>query len=133
MGWGLVQWLVLVPLIRRQKDPQVKRGLRIAGILSPLTVAVLLPQPSAPSKTAGPAKNWGLTSLSQGAAIPAQTPRTLSPVDRAVCPQCFRPVHSARRLHSHRCAIAGQRNTHDAAQTARSRAATTGSDLRPVG
>jgi hypothetical protein len=41
MGWGLVQWLALVPLILRQKDPQIKRGLRTAGILSTLLSLIM--------------------------------------------------------------------------------------------
>jgi hypothetical protein len=42
MGWGLVQWIALVPLILRQKDPQIARGLRIAGILSTLLSLILV-------------------------------------------------------------------------------------------
>lgn len=42
LGWGLAQWLVLVPLILRQKDPQIARGLRIAGIVSTLLSLIIV-------------------------------------------------------------------------------------------
>jgi hypothetical protein len=45
LSGGVVQWFALVPLILREKDPQVARGLRIAGItgtlLSLIAVCVL--------------------------------------------------------------------------------------------
>ncbi len=60
---------------------------------------------STPSKTAEPAKNWGLPTLSQGALIAS---RKRSPfrrrVDRAGCPHFFAPSTGAGCFHAHRYA-----------------------------
>lgn len=42
MSWGVVQWCALVPLILRQKDPQVARGIRIAGIIGTLLSVIIV-------------------------------------------------------------------------------------------
>ena len=64
----------------------------------------------APSKTREPAKSWGLTTLSQGATSSVGSQNSGAGGQSGLSP-IFRPVHPALRFHSHRCPIAGQRNT----------------------
>ena len=79
------------PRSPRENDP-LRRRVDRAGCpqFSPFPHSPVFSYP--PSKTAEPAKNWGLPTLSQGALI---APRKRTPlrrrVDRAGCPQFFAP------------------------------------------